>query len=131
MTPPVQKQLMSPEMWATSFGVALATKVFKALLEEKEKIGEENYRLAFSMFISGLLSAFVNVSLLQRPKDEILYSQEELIKFAETNFQNIKALLQTSVANGVQSGILSWSGQEIEYYCLIKPTPSPVNDKPC
>ncbi len=132
MTPPrKQLALPSPEQWAQSQGLQLATKAFKALFEQRAQVGEENYRLAFSMFLSGMIASFLNVGLMQRPKDEALYSQEELSKFAEQNFTDMKALLQTSVANGVQSGILSWSGMEIEYYCLIKPTPDPINIKPC
>ncbi len=123
---------MSPDQWAASIGLEMGKKVFETLYDQKEQLGgEENYRLAFSMFLGGILSAFVSVGLRHKPKDEVLYTQDELLKFAETNFASIKAMLQNSIANGVQSGILSWSGQEVEYYCLIKPTPDPINDRPC
>jgi len=131
MAPRKAARFISPEDWSAKLGIDLANKVFQALLQERETVGEDNYRMAYSMFLSGIISAFVSVGLRQKPQDESLYSQEEIVKFAENNFGTIKTLLQTSVANGVQSGIMTWSGQEIEYYVLIKPTPDPINSKPC
>lgn len=129
--PPKRLALPSPEQWASSLGLDLSNKVFRALLVERDKVGEENFRLAYSMFLTGMISAFVAVVLRQKPADEVLYSPEELMKFAENNFVNVKAMLQTSVANGVQTGVLSWSGQQIDYYCLIKPIPGAINEQPC
>ncbi len=131
MTPPKKPLLVSPEQWAQQIGLDLANKVIKALMDQKDKVGDENYKHAFNMFLTGIIASFTATTLKQKPEDEILYSQEELMQFTEQNFINLKAQLQTSVANGVQSGIMAWSGQQIDYYCLIKPTPEAINTKPC
>lgn len=108
-----------PSAWSATVGLELANKVIAALLKHKEKVNDENYRLAFQMFMTGIIASFVAVTLREQPDQ------------AAQIFPGIKELLQTSVANGVQTGVLNCSGEEIEYYCLIKQTPDPVNKKLC
>ncbi len=108
----------------------MATKVFTTLYEKREELGgEENYRAAFNMFLSGIIATFLAVGLKEQAEKPV--AAKDLVKSAEQNFVALKQLLQNSVANGVQSGIMHWSGQQVEYYCMIKMTPDAVNTKPC
>lgn len=125
----LQKKI-SPEEWAATAGVKMAQKVMGAFLKEKNRIGEENYRVMFAIFLSGLVSAFLKFSLNEFPQGPH-YSSDEVTKFAEKNFIRLKETLANALAAGVQGGVQSWSGQEVEYYVQIKPIPAAVNTKPC
>ena len=126
-----KKIALTPEAWSASVGLDLANKVINTLLKHKEEAADEDYRFAVSMFLTGIIASYVAVTLREEPKGAAKMSKREQAAFAENNFKEIKAMLQKVVADGVSNGVLNWSGQDIEYYCLIKMTPDPVNGRPC
>lgn len=43
------------------------------------------------------------------------------------DFKELKVCIQLGVAEGVNSAILSFSGQNLDYYCSVEPFPAPIN----
>jgi len=126
-----KEKTVSIEEWSRGFGSKLAYQVISAMVAQKETVGEENFKMITMTFIAGFISALLNTLMREEMPSEDKLTIEEKYKIAESNFEDFKLRLQDSVAAGFQAGVLSWSGQTMEYYALIKPVPEPVNKRPC
>jgi len=62
-------------------------------------------------------------------RDKSLKTKEEMLNFAMKNFAALKVSIQESVAAGFQGAVSTFSGQQVDYYCQVKPIPEPINKR--
>lgn len=119
------KELATLNEWCEKYTTDLATEVYHALEDNREFVGEESYKRMLAQFLSGYVAAITYRSLAFRPKDVV--DKEAQFKYAKESFAAMKTMICDAVAAGVSGGMGSWSGKQVEYYCLIKVVPEPVN----
>lgn len=123
------KELATLNEWCEKFTTDLATDVYYALEDQASFVGEAAYTTMVAQFLSGYIAAICYRSLINMPED--IVDKEEQYKYAKNSFQNIKAMICQAVSAGVTGGVKTWSGKDVDYYCLLKVTPEPVNKEMC
>lgn len=121
----MSKKEISDEQWADEVSRELVEETFKLL----QGRGMYAFRLAAVNFIARFVGVLTHEALRAKPKGKL--NKEEQYKFVEGNFMKVKASLQECVAAGVQGAVSTFSGRKVEYYCVIKPVPEPVNKQLC
>lgn len=127
--PKQSKELASLDEWCEKFTQDLATEVYHALEDNLEFVGEKAYLNMLAQFLSGYVAAITYRSLAAMP--ESIVDRKEQCKYAENSFRDMKTRICNAVSAGVSGGMKTWSGQEVDYYCLIKVVPEPASKEIC
>jgi GTP cyclohydrolase FolE2 len=113
--------------WVNSFNELLCSQTY-TLMDNKCDSDKEALNSLASNYVARFVSAMVEDTLRRESGKKM--TKAEQYKFTEDNFRNMKSLIQESVAAGVAKAMTEFSGQSMEYYCLIKPVPK-VSGKVC
>ncbi len=95
---------------------------------QEQTWGVDHAQKIYSSVIASIISAVVYKSMADIP-DSITVDQERYEWVAESYMQT-KVVMQNSVAAAFKNAMLTYSGKESDYYCLVKMVPEAVN-KPC
>lgn len=80
-------------------------------------------------FISQYIELLLSDALRDYPKTGA--TQKEQMTQVSGNFKDIKQEIQQQIANAFTRVMEGYSGMDIDYYCLIKPLPEPINKHMC
>lgn len=119
------KELATLNEWCEKFTTDLATEVYYALEDQADFVGEAAHMNMLAQFLSGYIAAICYRTLTRMP--EAVVDKEEQYKYAKGKFQDIKSMICNAVSAGVTGGVKTWSGKDVDYYCLLKVVPEPVN----
>lgn len=88
--------------------------------------GPKEARFAAATVIARFVGALVYRTLTEQPA--INKSPGEHEAYVMKNMADLKNQLQNAVAAGFQNAMTAFSGNTVEYYCLIKPVPEPSSN---
>lgn len=94
---------------------------------------ETTYGPAFTqVFMRQLMAGIVGNVVMKRLQEDLSgLPDDKKLDVAMENFAIAKVEISDAVALGVQTAMTKFSGSPVEYYCQIRPTPEPMNRKPC
>jgi len=90
----------------------------------------------------GVASTQVAVNFLARFAGTLVYrslkqqapttckTPEEMVQFTGRNFAGMKVCVQEAISAAFSGAMKTYAGQDIEYYCQVKPVPEPLNKEP-
>ncbi len=128
VNPPSKINKDDLEKFCLQFSTLLVGKVGSFIKEKERQYGEEMARVLMRQFIAAVIGSALYTKLMERPKD---LDQDEMLQHNMDTFASAKADVQSAVAAAFQGALTKYTGQEVEYYCTIKPVPAPINKKPC
>ena len=83
----------------------------------------EDLMMEFVAYLTGAM-----VCKLMEGKPPKSYTKEQKYELANKTFARIKMKLQNAVSAGVQGGVETLTGKQVEYSCTIEPMPDTIND---
>lgn len=87
-----------------------------------------------SKIVTFYIASFVNkvvMEALMRATKLGITDDAKLFALTAKDFAYIKEMIQNGVAEGFKRALSKFNGQIVDYYCIIKPVPDPVNKEPC
>ncbi len=107
----------------------IASENYKLLINySKTKTQDLSVKLLTS-FIKSYIHLVVLEVFIQKPGMKL--SKQEHFNYTSANFNQIKLLIQSAVAEGFNQAVLDFTSQNMDYYCIIKPMPEPINKEMC
>lgn len=104
----------------------ISRETFKLL---KTHTGSEKITtLLIDSFIRDLISLVILDSLNAYKSKKM--SKKQSYEFTHEKFNEIKTAIQNSVADSFTQAFKEFSNMTVDYYCVIRPTPPPVNKEP-
>lgn len=102
----------------------------------------ENYKLFLSkskskdlvmQLLLTFTKHFIKYTLLHSLENSTEESMTKPEKYIATrdSFAKTKGELQTFISDAFSDTFKDWAGQDVDYYCIIKPIGEPINKKPC
>ncbi len=111
--------------WIDSFSTFMADETLKILRGHTDKRGPEVGRALCIHFLARVLTATV-LDTLNTRKDGAK-DDEEQFRFSKDQFLDLKTQVQDATALSFQTAFHHFTGRNVEYYCVIKPVPEPLN----
>ncbi len=93
--------------------------VARMVLESIKLLDSYNDELKFK-FLLGVVNHIAFTSLTQSP--DAPCSREEMVEFTQRNFAVAKINVQNMVAGAFNQAMLLFSGKDMHYGCIIKPS---------
>lgn len=106
----------------------MSSNILTAFTFQAKSWGEDHAQKVYCQVIAAVVAGVVYRSMADIPVT--IDSKEEQYEWAADSYALTKDLLQNSIAAGFKNAMLTYSGVESDYYCLIKMVPEAVN-KPC
>lgn len=112
------------------FSRLLAKENLRLMKDTGNPLGEEYTQAIVSSFLTHLVDSVITDALYEHNDNKSL-SREQLYQKVERSLNVAKNLVQNSVADGFSKALTKWTKQTQEYYCVVKPSPPPVNKLAC
>jgi hypothetical protein len=111
--------LVGMDKWVAETAEALARTLLVKVGDQEKLIGPE-YRKALT---AQVMSAYIAGCIMESLQNGGKSAEKTMREFGE-----MKSLIQMAVAGGFEAALGSYSGEFLEYYCIIKPVPEPLSD---
>lgn len=123
------KEILTLDQWAEDFSISVSQEIYRTLDGiEKEKQGKLHTKLPLA-FLSRFVAITVYKTLTARPAH--IKDNNAAYEYTLKEFNELKVATANAVASGFTAAMQQYSGKEVDYMCLIKLMPEPVNTKPC
>lgn len=120
------KDDFSPDEYLNDLVAALVNETFNIIdIHEKEHGTAFAHKLSLSL-VRNMVMVMVFRSISEVPSTKNA-TPEMIQKAVEGSFQNMRDDLQNAIADGFEGAFRRTSGQEMNYYCKIKPAGLPIN----
>jgi len=111
--------------WMEEYTRSVIGAVLTGLNDQKKTIGEENVKyLALSLVECLVGSVMYQQYRLQK---ELIGSKKTKENKALDDIGEVKGLMQEAIAGGFEAAMKKFTGQTIEYYCVIRPVPASLS----
>jgi hypothetical protein len=110
------------------YASTMATETLKIFKEKGAKKGVAGQITA--LYLTYFIEALV-LEALGRYADEEMLTEKERYTYTRENFINAKTVIQNAVASGFEQAFTLHGEGNFEYYCVVAPTPEPLNKEPC
>jgi hypothetical protein len=117
-----KKVAVSLNDWMDEYVENTAKAITQSLNSQADMIGDDHTRTLAVSLIATLIGTVLYKELKLKAntgKSRAEMSEEVMNRFADT-----KLLMQQAVSTGFETAMTKFTGQPIEYYCLIKTVPN-------
>lgn len=115
--------------WIDEYAELMAKESFKILESICTAKGEGVDTAVSLRFINYFLGILVYNALSEHRQNKNM-TNNQAYEFTRQNLSDIKMGIQNQVASGFEEAFLKYTGKQVEYYCIIKPTPEVANRYP-
>lgn len=112
-----------------TFAKHLASENMKLMKARGGKYQRDVQTLLMVTFINKMAELMLTDILEEKPKE--LIDKQEVEKYIGENYIIARQMLQEGLADAFGTALSDYSGRKAEYYCQIRPVPSPLNKLPC
>lgn len=109
---------------------SMVQEVRRHIEDQRKYAGEEIAHDVCMHFLAGLIAAEV-FDVMKDGKNKGKSKKDKGYSEVMSNFLAIKLDVQNAVACGFQGAMQTFSGKDLEYYCLIKTVTQNTNKEPC
>jgi len=106
----------------------LVSETFK-LIEGQSKSSLVAERLSV-VFLAKFIGVLMYKNLTTETPYDVQNDTDKIAKFTITRFGKFKGIVQEAIAAAFSGAMQSYSGQDIEYYCQVRPIGQAVNKEP-
>lgn len=115
--------------WVRTFSGKAAEKlvinVFSHIERSSKDAGYDIRKNISITFLAYFIGSLVYKTLIEKPKD--IKDAVEMQKYVSDNFASIKLGIQEAISHGFEAAVHNFTKKDLEYYCVIKPTPEMKN----
>lgn len=87
-------------------------------------------RKILTLYIKHYIELLITDALEEKPSGTT-YSNKEMLDLTQKNLAEIKNDVQIQVAESFTKAMKKFSGQDLDYYCVVKVAPVGLNKLPC
>lgn len=113
--------------WSTQVSQLMVRECFRVMSKQGKE--GELVRYVAKEFLYNFIGNLAMQTLEEGPPKKDPSKKEEL-DFVLGSFSSLKDQIQSSVGQAFGDAMSDFTGQDVEYYCQIKPIPEPTNRMP-
>lgn len=124
----MNKTDLEQTMTQNEYAEVIARETLKVLSEHNKKHGNAYVYSVVLKFLGYFTEALLEVSLNSHLKEK-----DKKVAYTKTQaaYNAMKLNVQNQVGEAFSRALSGFSKQPVDYYCTVKPTPQPLNTKPC